>query len=410
MTIHPVLSAATEALAQRGVRWALLWTPAGGLLQPRGDLDLLVATRDRDAMLGALRWLGFVRRPSSSRAAHLVQYCPDTDTWLWLHVVTSFRFGNAGSISFEALDIQSGHEGLDLPRPAADAAFWMLLWHNLAKGAIAAHHRPALQNLAQDATCDSAASRQFARACGNAGLVPSLLDAVRRGSWTFIEAVARNARTHNAPSATERIRRRSRGVIDAVRNWHHARGVSVALLGPDGAGKSTLVNGLRTTVPLPSRAIPMGLTGGALAYARRLRVPGLVFAGTTLVIWSRYLRARYHQARGRLVVFDRYTYDAVAPHPAPLTRAQRLSRQFSGHLCPPPDLLLILDAPGAVMYARKHAYEAATLECWRHRFLTLAQRFPSRAHVIDATAPPDAVRVAAATRLWQAYAMRWAKV
>jgi thymidylate kinase len=178
------------------------------------------------------------------------------------------------------------------------------------------------------------------------------------------------------------------------------------VLGPDGAGKSSLVEGIRTTVPIPVRVVYMGLTGGALRYTERLRLPGLVLAASALVVWGRYLTGRYHTTLGRLVLFDRYVYDAVAPHPRRTRPWHRASRWTLARLCPGPDLVLVLNAPGAVMFVRKGAYSAEVLEDWRQRFLTLRERLPN-VHVIDATQPAHAVRVEATRVIWRGLATRW---
>jgi thymidylate kinase len=195
-------------------------------------------------------------------------------------------------------------------------------------------------------------------------------------------------------------------VAYVLARWSVRRGLSVAVLGPDGAGKSTLASSLCAHVPLPSRTIYMGLTGGALHHARRLRIPGVVFVASAAIIWGRYLRACYHQARGRMVVFDRYVYDAVAPPAYQQGVLGRLGRRLSRYLCPSPDLVLVLDAPGSVMHRRKGEYDADTLEHWRQRFLSL-QAASRRVTVLDATRPADAVRIDALASLWQRHVEHW---
>jgi thymidylate kinase len=128
--------------------------------------------------------------------------------------------------------------------------------------------------------------------------------------------------------------------------------------------------------------------------------------GRLLIIWSRYLRAQYHMARGRAVVFDRYIYDAGVPTPHPLSRLQRLGRWMDGHCCPGPDLIFVLDAPGAVMHQRKAEYDSEMLEEWRRRFVALQRRFPG-IQVIDATMSIDKVRRDVLDRMWRWYEERW---
>jgi len=178
------------------------------------------------------------------------------------------------------------------------------------------------------------------------------------------------------------------------------------VLGPDGAGKSTLCAALASSFVLPVRSMYMGLTGGALRYADRVRIPGVRLLLRLCVHWARYLTARFHQARGRLVVIDRYVYDAVAPHPQPLGLLRRASRWVDGRSCPPPDMTVVLDVPGAQMYARKGAYTPEMLEEWRQHFLTLGRRVPGL-EVVDATRPAAVVQADVTERIWLRYAARW---
>jgi thymidylate kinase len=127
------------------------------------------------------------------------------------------------------------------------------------------------------------------------------------------------------------------------------------------------------------------------------------------VIWSRYFLARYHVARGRLVVFDRYVYDADVPTPYPLGLAGRVGRWIDGRCCPAPDLVLLLDAPGEVMYRRKPSYTPEMLESWRQHFLRVRQRV-SCAEVLDTTRGVDEVRNQATAHVWRQYTRRWRRV
>jgi thymidylate kinase len=180
----------------------------------------------------------------------------------------------------------------------------------------------------------------------------------------------------------------------------------VALLGPDGAGKSTLSSGLEGSFIFPVRTIYMGLTGGLLPWADRLRFPPLVVPARLAIFWYRYVRGRYEQMRGRLVIFDRYVYDSRVPHPRQLSRLERAVRWIDGHSVPGPDLVLVLSAPGDVMHARKGEYSSETLELWRRHFLALRERIPNL-EIVDTTQDPEAVRAEVTQRIWNRYRARW---
>ena len=153
-----------------------------------------------------------------------------------------------------------------------------------------------------------------------------------------------------------------------------SRGISVALLGPDGAGKTTLATSLIEALrrdgdvrsiyagPYPKGA--GSATAGVIGRLTRARV-----------------RARWHRARGRCVVFDRHPYDTLVAPPSPRRRT-RARRAVIARTGAPPDLLLILDAPAETLYRRKGEHDVAQLEEQRGRYRDLARANP-RAVVID---------------------------
>lgn len=181
-------------------------------------------------------------------------------------------------------------------------------------------------------------------------------------------------------------------------------GLSLALVGPDGAGKSSLAAALQRSSPLPTVGLYMGLYqghgdgSGAVPPA-----PGLLALLWTR--WSRWLTGRLQQARGRLVVFDRYTVDALLPADRPTTWRRRARRWLLARACPRPDLLVVLDAPGSVLHARKGEHDAAQLERRRLQYLALAQRLPG-AIVLDATRPIDELRRRLTEIVWRRYSAR----
>jgi thymidylate kinase len=184
------------------------------------------------------------------------------------------------------------------------------------------------------------------------------------------------------------------------------RGIAVGVIGPDGAGKTTLVNGLRDALPFPTRILYMGLTGGRLPRADALRVPGVVLAARLAILWLRWAVGLYHRARGRVVLFDRYTFDGTVPSGRRQRMLARASRRLQARACPQPDLVLLLDASGDTMHARKGEYEPERLEEWRAAYGRLGGRL-ARLEVLDAEQPVDAVRRDALAAIWRCYAERW---
>ncbi|MGZ8528023.1 MAG: hypothetical protein ACXWWR_04440 [Candidatus Limnocylindrales bacterium] len=179
-------------------------------------------------------------------------------------------------------------------------------------------------------------------------------------------------------------------------------GLVVALLGPDGAGKSTLTAAVAGSFILPVREFYAGLYP---ADRRRFNQPGLATVAVLLRLGRLAIRATWHRRRGRLVLFDRYAYDARLPLPPSAGRRTRLRRALLARSLPTPDLVLVLDAPAEVLLGRRAEHPFEVVEAQRGRYAELARSVPDGV-VVDASAAPDAVRRAVTALIWGRYVAR----
>jgi thymidylate kinase len=118
----------------------------------------------------------------------------------------------------------------------------------------------------------------------------------------------------------------------------------------------------------------------------------------------RYRVAAYHRRRGRLVVFDRYTASSLMATPESGALHKRLRHWAMRLLCPPPDMVVYLDAPAEVLYQRKQEHSPAMLERQRQRYLQLLDGVAQTA-TVDAGRAPEEVRRQVASLIWRRYAM-----
>lgn len=210
---------------------------------------------------------------------------------------------------------------------------------------------------------------------------------------------------------------------------------TVALIGPDGAGKSTIGRKLQEISPLPMKYVYMGVNlessnlvlpttrlvlevKRALGQRPDITVPRDVYfqgqgvqkfrkraaasikaalrlANLTAEEWFRQLIVWYYMLRGYCVVFDRHFYFDYYAHDIANTDPKRaLTSRVHGFmlqkLYPKPDFVIFLDAPTEVLYARKPERTILTLEMKRQEYARLREVMKNFA-VVDVSQPVDTV-------------------
>lgn len=398
LTVPARLDRLFDGFTRAGLRWTLLRSPEA-LAEPAGDIDVLVAPGDLGRVRRIVAEHGFAPVPMP-RDLHAADYDATSDRFLWLHVQPELRLGSA---AVAADDVLAVAVGMSPPRLPDDWLLWTLVLHGLLdKGAVAERHRPTIARL-HAAAGAAAADCPLAAVAARHGLAPArVLELVTAGDWGALERLP--VLRPPLPGAAAPGMRPAAILAGARRRWRE-RGVAVAVIGPDGAGKTTLVEALRRELPLGVDVLYMGLTGGRLPRADALRIPGLVLASRLAILWVRYGVGLAQRLRRHVVVFDRYVLDGTVPSGAALGPLARASRRLQAAACPRPDLVLLLDASGGTLHRRSGEYDASTLETWRAAYARL--RDTPGVAVIDAEQPADAVRREALTLVWRCCTDRW---
>lgn len=202
---------------------------------------------------------------------------------------------------------------------------------------------------------------------------------------------------------------------------------TVALVGADGAGKSTIGRRLTSSLSFPTKYIYMGdnlQTANKMLPTTRLlwrirRARGIVpkggppttrtaerspdsslsvgsLAKTSLRLVNRLAEEYYrvalawiYQLRGYVVVFDRHFFaDYYACDIAANGKGQSWNRRVHGlvldRFFPRPDLVVCLDAPAEVLYARKPEGSVEALELRRQEYFRIGD-IVERFVVVDAS-------------------------
>lgn len=216
------------------------------------------------------------------------------------------------------------------------------------------------------------------------------------------------------------------------------RTFSIALIGPDGAGKTTIARLLPERLPMRTTYLYMGVAaessnrllpttrvieaikarrkaaraasaagpatmtpvpsrrrrrGGPLKTAVKAVGAGLRLGNRVAEEWYRQGLAWSHQARGEVVLFDRHfyiDYHAADIAGAPTSGRRRIHGWMLGHVYPRPDLVVYLDAPAEVLLARKGEGTLESIARRQADYRSLADEVEHFA-VVDANRPLEAV-------------------
>ncbi|MFV1963879.1 MAG: hypothetical protein ACC628_00540 [Pirellulaceae bacterium] len=211
--------------------------------------------------------------------------------------------------------------------------------------------------------------------------------------------------------------------------------LTVALIGPDGAGKTTISHRLVESLPWKVKYLYMGVnsdssnrvlpTTAAIRAIKRAcgvkpdaggpsdlrraqaRPQGLIrgvargaksalsLANRLCEEWYRQMLTWSYQWRGYVVLYDRhYFIDYFAYDIAPCEWRRPWARRIHGfwlnRVYPKPDLVIYLDAPSEVLFARKGEGTIDTLARRRNEYLELKDHVKCFA-VVDADRPVDEV-------------------
>jgi len=208
------------------------------------------------------------------------------------------------------------------------------------------------------------------------------------------------------------------------------QGPVVAVLGPDGAGKGSVIAAVRPGIPAGVKPLYLGHGDVSRAeYARRPNRPerprspvrrsaGVVAArlvgaevkmaqyrarralGLALRSW----RAFPYAWRGDIVVCDRHPLEALAVERDDRSLGARVEHRLLRALVPTPDAIVLLDAPGEVLFARKGEHSPEALERARRAY---RETFVGeRTTTVGAERDLDAVAADVTAVLWRALCER----
>jgi thymidylate kinase len=415
-----MLMALVETLNQSGVPYCILHGYLGYPDEVPSDVDCLLPATELPEKVASL-----LHRSRDRLDATLVQWLRHQATAHYFVLARCRAHSRPEFIAFDAssdyrvrgsrlyrgddlLGDRRCYNGFPVPSPAREFGYYLV--KKVSKEALTDAHGSRLSQLYhQDAVgCEREIAGFWKPA--SAGLIGA---AARSGAWAPVAARLSGLRR-------ELIRPRTpvgllhtaeywgRDLVRRIRRFLEPTGVHVVLLGPDGAGKSTVASLVsehlgpafrRTTTrhlrPGLLRRGPVGpITPPSAPHSRPPRSP--LGSLAKLLFWlldytiGYYATVRPELVRSTLVLFDRYLLDVLV---------DPIRYRYGGpgrlicalwRVIPKPDLVILLDAPADVLRARKLEVSSEETARQREAYRSLVESLPN-GHVVDAAQPVEQV-------------------
>lgn len=420
------LCALFKALDEAEIRYCVLNSWEGLPEELPSDLDMAVRPSDHRKLLDVFRALC----AKGYRPAQVFNYLVNAHyfVFIWFEgavlrsvavdVISEHRRGGVILASGETLVNGRQRQGLFwIPNPGVEFAY--LLAKKTWKGTVSSRQAGRLKHLVgQLGTVEAERlvgtifrnkwEKRIVAACSD-GTIGTLLESIRKEPLRA--ALTRKPWKVAGYLFTDISRR--------IHRWFRPTGLFTVVMGPDGVGKSTLVEELIGALRPAFRRHKVfhwrpGFIGkqssGPVTQPHGQRLRGTVFSiaylfGFVLDFWLGYILViRPLLARSGLIIFDRYFEDVLIDPMRYRYGGPRLLAQMLRPLMPKPQLVLVLEAPAEVIFSRKQ--EITTQEL--HRQSGLYARYTNRSSkvcCIDATVPAQQV-AAASTQVIVAYLVK----
>jgi thymidylate kinase len=349
------------------------------------------------------------KRESSAAVFVVSDLHPSKPEFIWLDISSDFR--QNGGVFFNGsalLANKTPYKDFWIPTPAAE--FGHYLAKKIVQGSLP---RKGAKRLTELYLSDNQGCAKYINDFWHGRNAELIVSAASTGDWTYVQQIL---------SQLRRSLFRARGVynpVNAVRYWcpELARrirrlirptGLHVVLLGPDGAGKSTILEALdRDLAPAFRRTMHFHLQPGLLRrssgngslvvnpHGKKPR--GKVESLAKAIIWfleftiGYLVKVRPSISQSSLVLFDRYLADVIVdPLRYRYSGSPRLIH-WIWKVSPKPDLIFLLDVPAEILQQRKKEVPFSESERSRSQYVRFVRSL-ANANIIDASRPiPDVV-------------------
>jgi len=363
-----------------------------------GDLDIVVHPRDLDTLKKKIlvipnaKLVNFILYESNCYYIALAVRNGDSIHFLIIDVATDYRWD--GRVWFKAEELLLGRrnwKGFWVAAPEVE--FKYLLTKKILKGDFPQRAAKRLQRLAKnlnkkaDLLVEDLLGGHWAK---------QVIDLIRGGKWKVLEA--------NLSKLKKVLKRRKllRDPLDFLSYWfselkriyfrlRYPTGLWIAVLGPDGAGKSTLIEQLKDGLERPFRRTAVYHFSPGLFRRIHWRAPTsdphskppysvLVSLLKLVYYWLEFtlgywLKIRIDLIRSTIVFFDRYYEDLLIDPKRYRYGGPFWWAKWLNHIIPAPDLWLVVDVPEKELMSRKRELSEEEAQRQRKEYKSFALRF-----------------------------------
>ena len=402
------------------------------------DLDIVIGEESRQSLLAAMQ--GAAARCGARLISRLHYHYGMTYIFtlqqngavgsLWCDTATEFR--QAGRLWLRPEDLLRGRlmdsREFYVAEPIAQLRYHLIKKINKRKITSKEENDLSILYGKCSAAADTHLERMFSRrtasllkkalVCGRWDEIRTEFPAIRRELHRYAALDGLQSRAHYL--LMEGVRKISRIFAPT--------GVCVAILGPDGSGKSSVIEQYRAALGPAFRQSacfhlrPHLLRGSAAGRAVNTDPHGQTRRGALastvklLYLWADYVLGYYLRVRPRLVcstlvVFDRYYHDMLIDTQRFRYGGPGWLARLIAALIPIPDMILILDVPAAVLQARKQevSAEESARQAEAYRVIANSAVLRGRGVLVDAARPLDKVVDECADRTLAFLEMRTAR-
>jgi len=291
--------------------------------------------------------------------------------------------------------------------PTAETEFGCSLIRRIIKRSISSSYAFRLSQLYKDhpAACREQVFRFFGK--GSRDLV---IHAADSGDWQPVQARLHELKRQLIIKAVVRrpiqvVLNLIKGAVRRARRWLEPTGFHLVLLGPDGAGKSSVAAGVRQSLApvfLDStcRSFPPRLLNRAVGdptaphnIQPRSRASSVLRA---IVYWWVYYSPGYYftvypaLVRGSLVLHDRHVIDCIVDPVRYRYSGPKWLLRCIWRCIPSPKLVVLLDVPAETLQARKQEVPFEVSQQQRKAYRDLVETMPN-GKIVDGSQPLERV-------------------